>query len=268
MKSPLTSYTRLSPNYHEGRYYNGKNWDIDNITIHHAVGQVTVETLGAIFAPSSRRASSNYGIGNDGRIGCYVEEQNRAITSSNGANDARSITIEVADDAFPPYKVNNKAYEGLIKLLVDLVQRYPGLGGSLRWKHDKNLIYDKAQQNMTIHKWFSATACPGDWLEANMGKIADDVNARLKNGVTIAPPADEPEVSDGTMWRVQAGAFAKKENAVNQQVALEKKGFKNFITVENKLYVVVAGSYKQKSNATAQCNKIKAAGFDAAVVAK
>lgn len=266
MKSPLTSYTRLSPNYHEGRYYNGKNWDIDNITIHHAVGQVTVETLGAIFAPRSRRASSNYGIGNDGRIGCYVEEQNRAITSSNGANDARSITIEVADDAFPPYKVNNKAYEGLIKLLVDLVQRYPSLGGSLRWCNDKSLILDKSKQNMTIHKWFSATACPGEWLEQNMGKIAGDVNRLLDANIELAPSV--PVETGDTMWRVQVGAFSKKENAVNQQIKLNAAGFRNFISYENKLYVVVSGCYKQKSNATAQCNKIKAAGFDAAVIAK
>lgn len=267
MKSPLTSYTRLSPNYHSGRYYNGKNWDIDNITIHHVVGQATVESLGAIFAPKSRRASSNYGIGCDGKIGCYVEEQNRAITSSSGANDARSITIEVADDPFPPYKVNAQAYEGLIKLLVDLVQRYPGLGGSLRWKNDKNLILDKKQQNITLHRWFAATVCPGDWIEQNMNRIVADVNARLGQP-TI--PVETPSTSeDGkTMWRVQAGAFSKIDNARNQSAKLKKAGFDNFIAYENKLHVIVAGSYKQKSNATVRCNKIKAAGFDAAVVAK
>ncbi len=267
MKSPLTSYTRLSPNYHSGRYYNGKNWEIDNITIHHVVGQATVESLGAIFAPKSRRASSNYGIGCDGKIGCYVEEQNRAITSSNGANDARSITIEVADDPFPPYKVNDKAYEGLIKLLVDLVQRYPSLGGSLRWKNDKSLILDKKQQNITLHRWFAATVCPGDWIEQNMNRIVADVNVRVGQPTVPVEPSSEPDVS-ATMWRVQAGAFSKIDNAKAQSARLKQAGFDNFITYENKLHVIVAGSYKQKGNATARCNKIKAAGFDAAVVAK
>ena len=34
--------------------------------------------LGDIFASASRKASSNYGIGADGRIGMYVEEKDRS----------------------------------------------------------------------------------------------------------------------------------------------------------------------------------------------
>ena len=92
---------------------------IDRITPHCVVGQCTVETLGNIFAPTSIQASSNYGVGYDGRIGMYVEEKDRSWCSSNAANDHRAITIEVASDTTHPYAVKDKALAALIDLLVD-----------------------------------------------------------------------------------------------------------------------------------------------------
>lgn len=93
--SPLVNYTRLSPN-HSGL----RNHKLDTITIHCVVGQCSVETLGNIFAPESREASCNYGVGYDGRIGMYCEEKNRSWCTSSSSNDNRAVTIEVASDNF------------------------------------------------------------------------------------------------------------------------------------------------------------------------
>ena len=111
--SNLVSYTKISPNKSSPR-----NHAIDTITIHCVVGQCSVETLGNIFAPTSREASSNYGIGNDGRIGMYVEEKDRSWCSSNAANDNRAITIEVASDTKHPYSVNEKEYAAFLYLVT------------------------------------------------------------------------------------------------------------------------------------------------------
>ena len=67
--SPLVSYTKLSPN-HSGQ----RTHSIDRITPHCVVGQCSVETLGNIFLPTSRQASSNYGIGRSCRYVCRGEE--------------------------------------------------------------------------------------------------------------------------------------------------------------------------------------------------
>lgn len=131
--SPLVNYTKISPNKTSPR-----NHVIDTVTIHCVVGQCSVEALGNVFAPTSRQASSNYGIGPDGRIGMYVEEKDRSWCSSNGANDNRAITIEVASDTTSPYKVTDAAFNSLIKLLVDICKR--NNIKSLKWKADKNLI--------------------------------------------------------------------------------------------------------------------------------
>ena len=86
--SPLVSYTKLSPN-HSGQ----RTHAIDRITPHCVVGQCSVETLGNIFAPTSRQASCQYGIGVDGRVGMYVEEKNRSWCSSSNENDQRAVIL-------------------------------------------------------------------------------------------------------------------------------------------------------------------------------
>ena len=98
--SKLVKYTRLSPN-NSGK----RKQKITRITPHCIVGQLSVETLGAIFARKEKQASSNYGIGSDGRVGLYVPEDKRSWCSSSNANDQRAVTIECASDLKSPYKM-------------------------------------------------------------------------------------------------------------------------------------------------------------------
>lgn len=172
--SPLINYTRLSPN-HSGR----RNHVIDTISIHCMAGNASVETCGALFADPSRKASSNYGIGSDGRIALYVDEANRSWCTSNAANDNRAITIEVANNGgAPDWPVSGKAYSALLDLLTDICRR--NNIKELLWKGDKSLIGQVDKQNMTVHRWFAAKACPGDYLYNRHGEIAAEVNRRLK----------------------------------------------------------------------------------------
>ena len=172
--SPLVTYTKLSPN-HSGR----RNHVIDTISIHCMAGNASVETCGALFADPSRKASSNYGIGSDGRIALYVDEANRSWCTSSASNDHRAITIEVANNGgAPDWPVSDKAYAALLDLLTDICQRN-GIK-KLLWKGDKSLIGQVEQQNMTVHRWFAAKACPGDYLYSRHGQIAAEVNRRLE----------------------------------------------------------------------------------------
>ena len=116
--SPLVSYTKLSPNNSGLRTHS-----IDRITPHCVVGQVTVQRLGEIFARPARQASSNYGIGLDGKVGMYCEEKNRSWCSSSRENDQRAITIECASDNFAPYAFKDVVYNKLIDLCVDICKR-------------------------------------------------------------------------------------------------------------------------------------------------
>jgi N-acetyl-anhydromuramyl-L-alanine amidase AmpD len=151
-------------------------------------GNLTVESCGNIFAPTSRQASSNYGVGTDGRIALYVDEANRSWCTSSTANDNRAVTIEVANDGgAPDWHVSDKALAALIDLCTDICKRN-GIP-KLLWKADKSLIGNVAQQNMTVHRWFAAKACPGDYLYNLHGHIAAEVNKRLRSGGAPAPTA-------------------------------------------------------------------------------
>ena len=176
--SSLVSYTKLSPN-HSGQ----RTHSIDRITPHCVVGQCSVETLGNVFLPTSRQASSNYGIGVDGRVGMYVEEENRSWCSSSAANDQRAVTIECASDATEPYAFKDVVYQRLIELCTDICKRNGKT--KLLWlgDKDKTLGYTPAPDGMvlTVHRWFANKSCPGDWMYARMGDLAKKVTAALGN---------------------------------------------------------------------------------------
>lgn len=177
--SSLVSYTKLSPN-HSGQ----RTHSIDRITPHCVVGQCSVETLGNIFLPVSKQASCNYGIGEDGRIGMYVEEKNRSWCSSSNANDQRAITIECASDTAEPYAFKDVVYQKLITLCADICKRNGKK--KLLWlgDKDKTLSYEPKSDEMvlTVHRWFANKSCPGNWMYARMGDLAEKLRHSLAAG--------------------------------------------------------------------------------------
>ena len=188
--SSLVSYTKLSPN-HSGQ----RTHSIDRITPHCVVGQCSVETLGNIFLPTSRQASSNYGIGVDGRVGMYVEEKNRSWCSSSSANDQRAVTIECASDTTEPYAFKDVVYNRLVELCTDICKRNGKT--KLLWlgDKDKTLNYTPASDEMvlTVHRWFANKSCPGNWMYARMGDLASKVTAALGGSAETVTPTEQEE---------------------------------------------------------------------------
>lgn len=219
--SPLVDYTRISPNKNSPR-----NHKIDTTTIHRVVGQCTAETLGNIFAPTSRQASSNYGVGTDGKIGMYVEEKDRSWCSSNAANDNRAVTIEVASDTKHPYAVNDRAFAALLDLVTDICKRN-GIK-KLVWSTKKaDRVNHKNGCNMTVHRDYANKSCPGDYLYNRHGEIAAEVNRRL--GVADTAP-DAGAAQGVTVYTVKKGdtlsQIAAKYGTTYQAIAAYN-GIKN-----------------------------------------
>lgn len=202
--SSLVNYVLISPN--KTVMTDKKN---KKITIHHMAGNLTVETCGRVFQPTSRKASSNYGIGTDGRVGLYVEEKDRAWTSSSKENDSQAITIEVANDIVGGnWHVSDLAYHKLIELCVDICKR--NNIEKLIWTGDKN-------GTLTCHYFFSATTCPGPYLKSKMPEIAAEVNKRL-NSDYKEPILEDKEI----IYIVQRGdtlaKIASKYNTTYQHL--------------------------------------------------
>lgn len=232
--SKLVSYTKLSPN-HSGR----RTHSIDRITPHCVVGQCSVETLGSIFAPASREASCNYGIGVDGRIGMYVEEKNRSWCSSSNANDQRAVTIECASDTYEPYVMNSKVYNSLVNLCTDICRRNGK--NKLLWLGDKNrtLNYSPKSNEMvlTVHRWFANKSCPGNWLYARLGDLANKVTANLQ-GVPVKPSPSPSKSIDAIAREVIRGDWG---NGADRKARLESAGY-NYIAVQEMVNELLYGS--------------------------
>lgn len=211
---------------------------IDHVAIHCTVAQNTAESLDAYFDIDDTDASSNYGVDRDGRIALYIDENKRAWTSGgvdanrqpirvNGISgsemDHRGITIEVASDNFAPYAINEKAYEGLIELLVDICKRHPAIG-RLRWKGDKSLVGQPDKQNIYAHRWFAYKSCPGDYIYERLGVIADEVNRRLDEEENKPKPwsaeAVDWAVKNGIMKGDGDGNLRLRDNITREEMCV------------------------------------------------
>ena len=205
--SSLVNYIQLSPNFTP--MSNKKN---EIIVIHHMAGKLSVEQCGAVFAPTSRKASSNYGVDGDGRIGLYVEEKNRSWATSSKACDSKAITIEVANSVVGGnWAVSDKALSSLINLCVDICKRN-GIK-QLNYTGDK-------RGNLHMHRWYAATGCPGEYLGSKFPYIAREVNKRLNGNITSSTPS-LPETS--SIYTVKSGdtlsSIARKYNTTYQKLA-------------------------------------------------
>lgn len=224
--SPLVNYTAISPNKTSPRAAK-----IKKITIHHMAGNLSVESCGNVFASGNRKASSNYGIGTDGRVGMYVEEKDRAWTSSNRDNDNQAITIEVANDSGEPnWHVSDTALAKLIDLCVDICQRN-GID-RLNYTGDKT-------GNLTMHKWFAATACPGPYLESKFPYIADEVNKRLNAGA--AAPAQTATGTKSVEELAREVIAGKWGNGAERRRLLQGYGY-DYNAVQDKVNELLSGS--------------------------
>lgn len=195
--SKLVTYKRLSPNYSSRR-----GMKIKKITIHHVAGKLTVKQIGNVFASSSRQASANYGVDNNGDVGLYVDEKYRAWTSSSASNDCQAVTIEVANDGGAPrWHISPKALKTTIDLCVDICQR----NGIDRLNYN-----GKSSGTLTRHNMFAATTCPGPYLQSKFPYIAEEVNRRLAEEDEKKNPADtfKVKVIVNTL-NIRAGAGIK-----------------------------------------------------------
>lgn len=246
--SPLINYTKISPHS-----TNPRTGIINTITIHHMAGNLSVETCGNVFS-GSREASSNYGIDSNGRVGLYVDEANRAWTSSNSANDNKAVTIEVANDGGDPdWHVSDKALNKLIDLCVDICKRN-GIP-KLNYTGDKS-------GNLTRHNMFAATGCPGPYLQSKFPYIADEVNKKL--GIADAENKQTKTIKAGDLVKMTSDAkyyngadvplWVKKQNWYIASVSGDRAvlgksedGKYNIVSPMNTVYLTVV---KAASSAT------------------
>lgn len=170
--SRLATYRNITQNQSGKR-----NAPITAITPHYMASRWTGRQCADYFANTERQASSNYCVGINGDIAVSVDEDCRAWTSANAYNDNRAITIECANN--PDSSLPKATYKALIVLCADICTRY-GIT-----PHYDGTIYG----SITMHKQFSSTSCPGQWLTQKItsGQFERDIKAKMNNKPTETP---------------------------------------------------------------------------------
>lgn len=168
-----------------------RNNTIKKQTPHHVAGCLTAKQIGAIFQNPNRKASANYGIGIDGKIVGIVPEESRAWTSSSPANDHQAITYEVSNDQVGgDWHISDLCIERLIDLMVDVQKRNP---------NTTHYIYDGTTNGtITRHNMFTATSCPGKYLQSKLPYITEQVNKRIQEGTA---PVEVPVIQAPVVGR-------------------------------------------------------------------
>lgn len=218
--SNLVDLVSYSPN-HSGRREN----PITKIAIHHTAGVLTAAGIGSVFKSTSRKASCNYGIGNDNKVVLVVDECNRAWTTSSSWCDNRAVTIEVSNCQYGGnWIVSDRVLNTLIDLVTDICRRN-GI---------KNCTYTGWKDGvLQMHKWYASTSCPGPYLASKFTYIAQEVNKRLRGGKST---------SSSNLYRVrkswsdsksQKGAFKNLNSAID---LAKKNGYKVFDSNGTQVY--------------------------------
>lgn len=169
---------------------------ITRITLHHMAGNLTID--GCKSALQSRGGSVNYAIQSDGTIGLLLPEKFRPWTSNSPDNDYISVTVEIANApgaGEPDWKVTDAALQSAIKLCADICKR----NGISKLTFTGQL----AGSNLTMHKWFYATGCPGQYLGGKFPYIVQEVNKILNGGTPAPAPVPTPAPAPSTTKTVK-----------------------------------------------------------------
>lgn len=176
---------------------------IDKIVIHHMAG-TNYDIVPEIW--QTREASAHYGVGKNGEIRAYVDENNTAWHAGNWNANISSIGIENCNSTgSPDWKINQATIDACAKLCADIAKRH-GLG---------KLVVNK---NIFPHSYFSSTSCPGILL-GKLQYIADKANAINSGGETATPSSPT-----SGLYRVRKSwADAKSQKGAFKDLANAKK---------------------------------------------
>jgi N-acetyl-anhydromuramyl-L-alanine amidase AmpD len=148
--STLATYVKMSPNKTSPRPNT-----LTRITPIVTGETFTAYALGETFY--SGGGSGNYGIGTDGTIGLYVNEQDRAwSTGGGGINDNRTVTVFCSSDTNA--EIYADTYNSMVELAADILVRY--CKDTLIWFGDKDatLAYEATiadnEMLLTYSEWF------------------------------------------------------------------------------------------------------------------
>lgn len=137
--------------------------------------------------------------------------------------------------------------------------------------------YNIPKENVIRHYDVTGKLCPAYWCGNDKNdalwktefwdKLGGSMSGEKPKNET-APSKPETSIREDatTLYRVQVGAFSVKKNATAKCNAVKSAGFDAFVVQVGALWKVQVGAFSVQANAEAMVKKLQAAGFLALVV--
>ena len=135
------------------------------------------------------------------------------------------------------YNRTGKGMAACKAIFNELAPISPGKSENIQVNADLYEVRVPAAPTAYIECEFHDTKAGAKWIVENTEKIGEAIAKGICKylGVTFkAKPQPKPTNTGATIYRVQVGAYTKKENAENMLLKLKKDGYSGFI-VEGKL---------------------------------
>ena len=104
------------------------------------------------------------------------------------------------------------------------------------------------------HQDRSGKYCPHRTLDMGINRFYDMIKSEYYK-------LTGTNTNTATVYRVQTGAFSRKENADRLALELNTKGIDTYVVRIDNLYKVQCGAYSNKQNAINMSNKLKSMGY-------
>lgn len=173
-------------------------------------------------------------------------------------NPTARVQFEMCEDGLTDPVYFNAVMKEAQEFCAYLCKQY-GFGVDKISSHHESYLEGYGGNHGDPHNWLKPFGKTMDWFRAEVQKLLD----ADKKPAEPTKPAEPAKPATGTLYRVQTGAFSKKENADKLAKELKAKGFDTYIVTVGGLYKVQTGAYSVKANADAMLAKVKAAGYDA-----
>lgn len=204
---------------------------------------------------ASAKAEISYMIGNNNQVSFHdavddyqvvrgIEHNRNAWHAGDGANgfgNRNTIGVEICyslsgGSRFTQAEKNGAWY------IAYLMKQYG-------WGLDR--INDK---RIGTHQDRSGKYCPHRTLDMGINRFYEMIKQEYYK-------LTGTNTNTATIYRVQTGAFSRKENADRLALELNTKGIYTYVVRIDNLYKVQCGAYSNKQNAINMSNKLKSMGY-------
>ncbi|MDE5680016.1 MAG: N-acetylmuramoyl-L-alanine amidase, partial [Lachnospiraceae bacterium] len=136
----------------------------------------------------------------------------------------------------------------LIALVADICRR--NHIRELKCQADKTLVGQIEKQNMTVHRWFAAKACPGDYLYNKHPYIAAAVNQILGASSDIASTTEASAAQPSAVPTMQPSASATPQPSAatdKLQIASDIRAVQNWLNTHYQSGLSIDGCFGPKT---------------------